>query len=76
MPGPNKTGLASTNGITSLLGIAGKTISSIDVFKAGTVEVVDILCTDAVHYYIKISQGRVDVGGTTDLGSGTFIGGR
>ena len=76
MSGPTKTSNPSASGIAATLGIAGKTITSIDAFKHGSVEVLDIYCTDAVHYYIKTSQGRIDVGGTTDFGTGTFIGGR
>jgi hypothetical protein len=73
---PAKESLTSTSAIGGLLGVAGRTITSMHVFKHGSAEVVDILCGDGLHYYVKFSQGRVDVGGTTDFGTGTLIGGR
>lgn len=73
---PDKTQLRSHSDITTLLGIAGKTITSVDQYRHGMVEVTDILCTDASHYYIKTRQGAVDIGGTSDWGSGTRLGGR
>lgn len=73
----NKTQLASTCSITGALGLAGKTISTVDAFRLGCVEVIDILCTDAVHYYIKsCSSGILEVGGTPELGTGKKVGGR
>ena len=72
----NKAQLGSTSGVTVTLGIGGKTITSIDTFRHGVVEVIDILCTDAIHYYIKTTQGKVEVGGTTEMGTGTLVGGR
>jgi hypothetical protein len=72
----DKAQLASNSGITGMLGIAGKTITSINAFRHGSVEVLDILCTDAVHYFIKSSSGMVEVGGTAEWGTGTKVGGR
>lgn len=73
---PDKTNRPSANGIDAKLGISGKTISTVTAYRHGTVEVIDILCTDSNHYFIKCSQGQVDLGGTSDWGTGTFIGGR
>jgi hypothetical protein len=72
----SKTILPSSNDVTSILSVAAKVITSISTYKHGSVEVVDILCTDTNHYYLKTSQGQVEVGGTPDWGSGTKIGGR
>ena len=71
-----KTQLGSSSGVEVKLGIAGKTVSTVSTFRHGSTEVIDILCTDSNHYYIKTSQGNVDVGGTPDWGTGTLIGGR
>ena len=76
MASPDKTNRPSAAGIDAKLGIAAKTISTITVYRHGVVEVIDILCTDSKHYYIKCQQGQVDLGGTSDWGSGTLIGGR
>ena len=76
MASPDKTNRASAAGVDSTLGIAGKTISTISVYRHGTVEVIDLLCTDSNHYFIKCSQGKVDLGGTSDWGTGTMVGGR
>jgi hypothetical protein len=73
----NKNQLKSTSDVTSLLGIGGKTISVINCYRHGSVEVTDILCTDTNHYYIKSTQGQVEVGTTSpEMGTGTLIGGR
>jgi hypothetical protein len=72
----SKSQLASANSVHAALGIAGKVISTVDTYRAGTVEIVDILCTDATHYFIKGSQGLIEVGGTADWGTGTKVGGR
>ena len=76
MAGPTSGSLSSGNAIDSKLGIAGKTILTVNIYRHGVVEVIDILCTDSKHYYIKCQQGQVDLGGTSDWGSGTLIGGR
>lgn len=62
--------------VSGALGLAGKTITSVATFKHGSVEVVDILCTDTVHYFIKSRFGQVEIGGTGDWGTGTLVGGR
>jgi hypothetical protein len=72
----DKSQCGSTCGVTAPLGIAGKTISSVTTFRHGSVEVVDILCTDALHYFVKSSCGRLEVGGTCEWGTGTKVGGR
>ena len=74
--GVGKTQLKSNSAIDATLGIAGKTISTVTTFRHGTTEVLDILCTDTVHYFTKFSQGQVEVGGTADWGTGTMVGGR
>lgn len=74
--GTGKTSQPSAAAVDSTMGIGGKTISSVNAFRTGSVDVLDILCTDSNHYYIKFSQGKCDVGGTTDWGTGTMVGGR
>lgn len=72
----DKKQLSSTSDVTASLGAAAKVISTVTAFRHGAVEVVDILCTDTNHYYIKTSQGQVEIGGTPEWGSGKQIGGR
>ena len=54
----------------------GKTVQSLTTSKRGSVQLVDILCTDKNHFYIKFMQGVEEFGGTDEWGTGTRLGGQ
>jgi hypothetical protein len=50
--------------------LVGKTVKQIDTTHVGSVFVVDILCTDDNHYFIKTKQGALEIGGTAEWDTG------
>ena len=46
---------------------------SVTHFKRGSVLVIDLLCGNDVHYYVKEFQGLVEYGGTAEWGTGTIV---
>jgi hypothetical protein len=50
-----------------------KTIKSLNAYAVASMTVLDLLATDGKHYFVKVSHGRVELGGDADWGTGTGI---
>jgi hypothetical protein len=52
--------------------LEGKTIVSVETYARASVHVIDVLCTDNRHYFIKVSHNQAEVGGSADWGTGVI----
>ena len=52
--------------------LVGKTIVSLNTHQLGSTQVLDFLCTDNVHYFIKSSHNQIEIGGTEVWGTGAL----
>ena len=67
----DKTTLPSGN-VTSLVG--AKTITSATAYRHGVTTVLELKFSDSTTNYVKFaSNGGLEIGGTSELGSGTKV---
>ena len=52
--------------------VVGKSITSLDIWRAGVLDVIEVNYAGG-PYFIKIFEGRIEVGGTADFGTGTMV---
>ncbi|HVW77454.1 MAG TPA: hypothetical protein VHB45_07565 [Alloacidobacterium sp.] len=53
--------------------IPTKTIASANVARPGSTFVIELVFSDASTCFIKTYNGRIEIGGTADTGTGTEI---
>jgi hypothetical protein len=52
--------------------LVGRTIVSLRTQQKGSTQVLDFLCTDNVHYFIKSSHNQIEIGGDEFWGTGVL----
>jgi hypothetical protein len=69
---PTKEQNASWRNVLTTSGLSGKTVTGIDVYKLGSVDVVEINYTGGPQY-LKHKQGVWEFGGTSEWDTGTKV---
>jgi hypothetical protein len=69
---PSKSEVPKNASIGTASGLTGKTLTAVNVWKHGSVDVVEI-AHSAGTIFVKFRNGQAEFGGTADWGSGTQI---
>ncbi|MCU1301962.1 MAG: hypothetical protein JWQ87_2246 [Candidatus Sulfotelmatobacter sp.] len=71
---PDKKEVSKHSNVTGITGLSGKSITAVDVWRNGAVDVVEINYTGG-PYFIKFRTAQVEVGGDANWGTGTVVAG-
>lgn len=58
---------------SALIGSVGKTLSSVQYYKHGSTQVVEMNWSDSTTSFMKFLQGQAEMGGTNEWGTGTKL---
>ena len=72
MPMPDKKEVHKSSNITAKSGLSGQSITAVHAWESGTVAIVEIV-TASGSTFIKWKNGRCDVGGDANFGTGTVL---
>ena len=67
----DKTKLTVSNAV--LTSVNGKTLSHMQYYQHGSIQVLEISWTDSTTSFVKFLQGQVETGGTNEWGTGTRL---
>jgi len=67
---PSKSAINTRKNLLVGTGLSGQAITGLDVWMHGIVTVIEVT-TASQTQYIKVRQGEIEYGGTTDWGTGT-----
>ena len=72
MPMPDKKENPKSANITAKSGLSGQSVGAIHVWQSGSTEVIEVI-VGSTSTFIKWKNGRCEVGGDANFGTGTIV---
>lgn len=69
---PDKTQTSSTSNVVNTSGLSGKSITGLDVWRAGSVTIIEVNYTGGPTF-VKVRGLEAEVGGDANWGTGTKV---